>query len=77
VERSPCIALKRARSQSKASVVLWLTDRETAEAVQSRIDWKYALGLEITGLLSIHRKPPLGIETNLKVRVPAFVTFRK
>ncbi len=25
-----------------------LTDRQAAEAVQSRIDWKYALGLEIT-----------------------------
>lgn len=25
-----------------------LTDRQTAEAVRSRIDWKYALGLEIT-----------------------------
>jgi transposase len=25
-----------------------LTDRQTAEAVQSRIDWKYTLGLEIT-----------------------------
>ncbi|NQE37102.1 hypothetical protein E5S67_04870 [Microcoleus sp. IPMA8] len=25
-----------------------LTDRQAAEAVRSRIDWKYALGLEIT-----------------------------
>src|SRR6185503_20345872 len=25
-----------------------LTDRQTAEAVRSRIDWKYALGLELT-----------------------------
>jgi transposase len=25
-----------------------LTDRQAAEAVQSRIDWKYALGLELT-----------------------------
>jgi transposase len=25
-----------------------LTDRQTAEAVRARIDWKYALGLELT-----------------------------
>ncbi len=25
-----------------------LTDRQTADAVRSRIDWKYALGLELT-----------------------------
>ncbi len=25
-----------------------LTDRQTAEAVKARIDWKYALGLELT-----------------------------
>jgi transposase len=25
-----------------------LTDRQAAEAVRSRIDWNYALGLEIT-----------------------------
>ena len=25
-----------------------LTDRQTADSVRSRIDWKYALGLELT-----------------------------
>ncbi len=25
-----------------------LTDRQTAEAVRARLDWKYALGLELT-----------------------------
>jgi transposase len=27
----------------------YLRDRQAAEAVRARIDWKYALGLELTG----------------------------
>lgn len=40
--------------QAKLAVVLVLqfvenlTDRQAAEAVRARIDWKYALGLELT-----------------------------
>ena len=41
-----------------------LTDRQAADAVRSRLDWKYALGLELTdsgfdfSVLSEFRAPP-------------------
>lgn len=41
----------RARQLALISVMQFaegLTDRQAAEALRSRIDWKYALGLEIT-----------------------------